>query len=55
MEEDDGLDVKLQGTFVSCVVAVWECDSPFWIYRSSIAGVPVLLNVEPQALNQLFI
>lgn len=24
MEEDDGLDLKLQGTFVSCVVAVWE-------------------------------
>lgn len=24
MEEDNGLDLKLQGTFVSCVVAVWE-------------------------------
>lgn len=22
MKEDDGLDVKLQGTFISCVVAV---------------------------------
>jgi len=38
-------------------VLLWLCgnDSLFWMFRSRIVGVPDLLSVEPQALNQLFI
>lgn len=56
MEEVDGLEVKY-AMYCYQAVLLWlnGNDSLFWMYRSRIVGVPDLLSVEPQALNQLFI